>query len=107
MPRRISRFLAPNPSAPLWVRLLPYMTIVVIGFLMFALIGAGWEYTNSSQFCGTACHTMPPEYAAYQVSPHARINCVECHIGRGFLATQFTRKASDLVHVVRYTGADY
>lgn len=60
---------------------------------------AGWEYTNSPEFCGTACHTMPPEYSAYLVSPHARVQCVECHIGRGAFATRFTRKAGDLRHV--------
>ncbi len=107
MPDRINRFLFPDPSAPLWVRLLPYATLIAIGLLIFAVTGAAWEYTNSSQFCGTACHTMPPEYAAYQVSPHARVNCVECHIGRGFLATQFTRKAGDLSHVIQFIGAEY
>ncbi len=103
----INQFITPERSAPLWVRLLPYVSMVVIGLLIFAVTGAGWEYTNSSEFCGTACHTMPPEYASYQISPHSRINCVECHIGRGLIATQFTRKASDLSHVVRYIGADY
>ena len=107
MPDRINRFFFPDPSAPLWVRLLPYATLVAIGLLIFAVTGAAWEYTNSSEFCGTACHTMPPEYAAYQVSPHARVNCVECHIGRGFLATQFTRKAGDLSHVIQFIGAEY
>jgi hypothetical protein len=107
MLERLNRFITPDRSAPFWARLLPYGALVGFGFLIFALVGAGWEYTNSSEFCGTACHTMPPEFAAYQVSPHARINCVECHIGRGFLATQFTRKASDISHVVRYVGADY
>src|SRR5262249_17529393 len=30
------------------------------------------------------CHTpMHPEYTAYQVSPHARVPCVECHVGSG------------------------
>jgi hypothetical protein len=42
---------------------------------------------------------MPPEYSAYLVSPHARVQCVECHIGRGAFATRFTRKAGDLRHV--------
>ena len=41
----------------------------------------------------------PPEYSAYLASPHARVDCVECHIGRGFIATQITRKAGDLRHV--------
>jgi len=107
MLERLASFITPDRSAPLWVRLLPYASMVGLGILLFALTGAGWEYTNSSEFCGTTCHTMPPEYASYQISPHARVNCVECHIGRGFLATQFTRKAGDLSHVFRYVGADY
>lgn len=51
---------------------------------MIVLTGAayGWEYTNSPAFCGTTCHTMPPQFTAYQASPHANIACVECHIGR-------------------------
>jgi len=104
---RISYFLTPQRPASRWVRLLPFIALIVLGFLVFAATGAAWEYTNSSEFCGTSCHTMPPEYAAYQISPHTRVNCVECHIGRGLIATQFTRKASDLSHVVRYVGADY
>ena len=65
------------------------------------LIGGAyaWEYTNSPGFCGTACHTMPPEYAAYEISPHARIYCVECHIGREFVGNQIFRKAGDMRHV--------
>ena len=104
---RISRFLTPERPAPRWARLLPYTTLIALGALLFIVIGAGWEYTNSSVFCGTTCHTMPPQYVSYLASPHARIKCVECHIGRGYLATQFTRKAGDLAHVTRYIGADY
>jgi mono/diheme cytochrome c family protein len=44
---------------------------------------------------------MPPEYTAYLTSPHARIDCVDCHIGKGFIATRITRKAGDLKHVFR------
>ncbi|PYT72682.1 MAG: cytochrome C [Acidobacteria bacterium] len=44
----------------------------------------GVEYMDSTQFCGQTCHTvMTPEFTAYQNSPHARVNCVECHIGPG------------------------
>jgi mono/diheme cytochrome c family protein len=42
---------------------------------------------------------MPPEYTSYLVSPHARIDCVDCHIGKGFITTKITRKAGDLRHV--------
>ena len=39
---------------------------------------------ESTQFCGQTCHSvMDPEYTAYQRSPHARVACVECHIGPG------------------------
>ena len=107
MRERISRLITPDPSAPRWVRLLPYAILVAVGLLIFAVVGAGWEYTNSSEFCGTVCHTMPPQYASYLVSSHARVNCVECHVGRGLIATQFTRKLSDISHVVRFVGADY
>jgi len=35
-------------------------------------------------FCGTACHSvMHPEWTTYQDSPHARVKCVECHVGEG------------------------
>ena len=52
----------------------------------------GWEYTNSTEFCGTTCHAMPPEYTRFQQSPHASVKCVECHIGRAFVGNQLTRK---------------
>ncbi len=76
-------------------------------FLAGGAIVTGWEYTNSPEFCGTSCHTMPPEYAAYKVSPHARVSCVECHIGRTFVGNAFSRKAGDLMHVIKYASADY
>ena len=41
-------------------------------------------YMESATFCGQTCHTvMKPEYTAYQNSPHARVACVNCHIGPG------------------------
>ncbi|MBW2232464.1 MAG: NapC/NirT family cytochrome c [Deltaproteobacteria bacterium] len=56
----------------------------------FALLGAGAgslavvELSESNEFCGETCHhVMGPEYTAYDHSPHARIDCVECHVGPG------------------------
>lgn len=43
----------------------------------------GVEYVDSNQFCGTTCHVMEPEWTVYQRSPHARVHCVDCHIGSG------------------------
>jgi hypothetical protein len=44
----------------------------------------GLEVMDSTAFCGAACHSvMDPEYTTYHRSPHARVKCVECHIGSG------------------------
>ncbi|MEW5869799.1 MAG: NapC/NirT family cytochrome c [Chloroflexota bacterium] len=97
--QKLQSFFLPPAGAPTWVRVLPY---VVLGLMTLVLLTAGaygWEYTNSPEFCGTSCHTMPPEYTAYLTSPHARIACVDCHIGKGFITTRVTRKAGDLKHV--------
>jgi hypothetical protein len=40
-------------------------------------------YMETPQFCGATCHTMKPELAAYQNSPHSRLECVECHVAPG------------------------
>jgi len=65
-----------------------FTTILVGGFMLMAMSGFGtyqaYEYTESVDFCGKVCHNvMKPEYAAYQNSPHARVPCVQCHIGNG------------------------
>lgn len=104
---RLDRFITPERTASLGRRLLPYGILVFAGMVAFIVAGAGWEYTNRSEFCGTACHTMPPEYLSYLASPHANVKCVECHIGRATIAEQFTRKAQDITHVIRFVGADY
>ncbi|MGD8605413.1 MAG: c-type cytochrome, partial [Anaerolineales bacterium] len=39
--------------------------------------------------------------------PHARIDCVECHIGRGFIATRITRKAGDVRHIIATVFRSY
>ena len=57
--------------------------------VVFVMLSAGgsykaYEYTDSVQFCGQLCHTvMNPEFTAYQLSPHARVACVDCHVGSG------------------------
>jgi hypothetical protein len=50
----------------------------------------GFHYSESVAFCAELCHgVMTPEYTAYRISPHSRVECVECHIGEG--ATWFVR----------------
>ncbi len=58
-------------------------TLVVLFVFVFSSYQA-YQYTESVAFCGTLCHTvMKPEYTVYHNSPHARVACVECHIGPG------------------------
>ena len=97
---RLKRFFFPEPGAPRWVRVLPYAVLGVLTLLVLTAGAFAWDYTNSPGFCGTSCHTMPPEYSAYLASPHARVDCVDCHIGKSFIATKITRKAGDMRHVL-------
>jgi nitrate/TMAO reductase-like tetraheme cytochrome c subunit len=58
-------------------------TVLLVAFSAFGSFKA-YEHTDSNQFCGETCHQlMQPEYTAYSNSPHARVNCVQCHIGPG------------------------
>ena len=55
-------------------------------FLLLTAIGSyhTYHFTESVEFCGEACHTpMKPELTSYLHSPHARVACAECHIGKG------------------------
>src|SRR5271169_2637647 len=65
------------------------MAFVLSFVVIFALMSAvgsykAYEFTDSVQFCGRLCHSvMHPEFVAYQASPHARVACVDCHVGSG------------------------
>ena len=97
--RWVRGFFLPSENSPLWLRLAPYLVLGVVSVILLTGGAYAWEYTNSPEFCGQACHTMPPEYTSYLVSPHARIDCVDCHIGEGFITERITRKAGDAKHV--------
>ncbi|MBS1253606.1 MAG: hypothetical protein MAG451_02658 [Anaerolineales bacterium] len=81
--------------------------LLILAMLAFTLGVGAWEYTNSVAFCGTTCHTMPPEFVAYQESPHARVPCVDCHLGRESAFNAIPRKAREMSHVVKFFSADY
>ncbi len=56
------------------------VVIPLVGILSYE----GYHYTDSDQFCGLVCHAvMEPQYTTYLKSPHAKVNCAECHIGPG------------------------
>src|SRR5437868_3882264 len=55
-------------------------------FLFISAFGSyrAYEFTDSVVFCGQLCHSvMNPEFVAYQASAHARVRCVDCHVGAG------------------------
>lgn len=73
-------------------RILPYVIIVFLGILVILGVTSAWEYSNTTEFCGTTCHTMPPQYVTHQLSSHARVTCEDCHLGRAQLGEQIIRK---------------
>jgi hypothetical protein len=93
---RLTTFFFPAPGSPRWMLVLPYAVLGILSLLVIAGGVYGWEYTNSPQFCGTACHTMPPQDTAYKQSPHANVTCEECHIGRASFGDQLMRKSQGL-----------
>ncbi|MHB8875272.1 MAG: cytochrome c3 family protein [Myxococcaceae bacterium] len=56
-----------------------------VAFVLLSVLGTyqAYHFSESVRFCGTTCHVMTPEYTAYQASPHAKVACVECHVGPG------------------------
>jgi hypothetical protein len=63
-------------------------TLVGASFLFIFMSAFGsyraYEYSESVEFCGTTCHTvMKPEHVAFMATSHARIRCVDCHVGHG------------------------
>jgi hypothetical protein len=92
--RRIHRGLPPSMRA--WPRFdlnnpgtrAIVFAVAVLTPVNLLIIGAasykGLESMDSVEFCGQVCHeVMEPEFVAYQHGPHARVKCVECHIGEG------------------------
>jgi nitrate/TMAO reductase-like tetraheme cytochrome c subunit len=84
--------------------------IFLAGSAVFLLISAllsyqTYHYTESVQFCGQACHTvMKPELVTYSHGPHARVACVECHIGPG--AAWFVKAKISGMHQVYAVAFD-
>jgi hypothetical protein len=63
----------------IWFVGLTAVNLVIVGIAGYK----GLEVMDSPEFCGSCHSVMDPEYTAYKASPHARVRCVECHIGRG------------------------
>ncbi|MBN2598611.1 MAG: NapC/NirT family cytochrome c [Marinifilaceae bacterium] len=88
-----------------------FSLFVIISFIFLFLSSIGsyeaFVYSESVPFCGTLCHSvMEPEYVTYQKSAHAKVACVECHVGEG--ADWYMRsKLSGLYQVYAVTVNNY
>lgn len=65
-----------------------FLSIALVAISLIILLGTGsykgYQWSESTSFCGQLCHTpMNPVWVTYQGSSHARVKCVECHIGEG------------------------
>jgi nitrate/TMAO reductase-like tetraheme cytochrome c subunit len=90
---------AVRPRRRRWLWLFAALGVIALLLVLFAGGVTAWEFTNSTPFCGTTCHTMPPEYTAYLTSPHARVPCVDCHLGKEGVLYAIPRKVMEIRHL--------
>jgi len=80
-----------------------------VGFIILSAFGSyqTYHYSESTQFCGQVCHAaMNPEFVAYKRGAHARVDCVECHVGSG--AQWFIKAKLNGTHqLIAYTLNNY
>ena len=78
--------LSIDPTDPSYMRNL-WLFLGFSAVLIFVVVYSGtraYDATDSVGFCGETCHVvMKPQNVTYHNSPHARVPCVECHIGPG------------------------
>lgn len=83
-----------------------FATLANVGILTVAAY-SGVEHMDSAEFCGATCHSvMQPQYVRYQKSAHAKVACVECHIGSG-AASFIQYKIAGARQLVRLTTDTY
>lgn len=80
-----------------------------VAFLLLSAFGSYQSYhvAESNTFCGEVCHrAMNPEFERYQRGAHARVDCVDCHIGSG--AVWFVKAKLNGIHqLIAYTMTGY
>jgi len=81
-----------------------YAVGMVVGLGMVMTYGA-MEVSSTPSFCGS-CHVMEPYYDSWEISSHAEIACVDCHIPPGMTA-ELRKKFEALSMVARYFTATY
>jgi hypothetical protein len=91
-PGEVPRYPRIDLNNPAQRNAFTFFVAFVAVFVILSAVGSyrAYEFTDSVEFCGQLCHkVMHPEFAAYQASPHARVRCVDCHVGPG--ATWYVR----------------
>jgi nitrate/TMAO reductase-like tetraheme cytochrome c subunit len=86
IPGQTLRYLRIDFNDPTQRGAVAFFFSFTVVFILMSVVGSykAYEFTDSVQFCGQLCHSvMKPEFTAYQLSPHARVACVECHVGAG------------------------
>lgn len=98
-----------NFQNPRQRRLLLAFGTGALGFVFLSAFGSyqTYHYAESNQFCGQVCHSaMNPEWVAYKRSAHARVDCVDCHVGAG--AEYFIKAKLNGTHqLIAYTLDNY
>ena len=63
------------------------------------------KHMETPQFCGGTCHSMNPELASFENSPHSSLECVECHVAPGAVGWLKSKTSGirQLVHTVLKT----
>jgi nitrate/TMAO reductase-like tetraheme cytochrome c subunit len=69
----------------LFIGITTFLNIIIASQFFYSSV----RYMETSNFCGATCHVMQPEYSAYEVAAHSKVECVACHVGSG--ATGFVR----------------
>ena len=85
-PAEIPEFPRIDLNDPHKRRFFIFFNIATFIFIVIVSVASikGYEFTESTTFCGELCHTvMAPEHTAWSNSPHAKVKCVECHVGPG------------------------
>lgn len=80
-----------------------------LGFVLISAFGSYQTYhiAESNSFCGEVCHqAMNPEFVTYKRGAHARVDCVQCHVGSG--AEWFIKAKINGTHqLIAYTFDNY
>src|SRR3989337_3078351 len=76
--RRILRRIVRASTQPLTLGILMVVVTIVVVFTGAKTLA----WMESPDFCAR-CHTMAPEVSEHAFSAHSRVECSQCHIGRG------------------------